>query len=190
MGNELIVKFKEDSELHKATVAASQNGVQLNQHLIMLESSLSKQINLPLHIRHITYGQELLLVIDFEKLMFQIIQTLQNHPQVKNATLVFEYRKNIYQKNQSIMVEFMEDSQIAKMLSKKIEREESKKNTIPQNFIQVLEKDTGIKFVLQSLSGKSFLIGNVTSQFGRLSEYLSKRSDVEYFQPNFIFQHQ
>lgn len=80
---ELIVKFVSGSEASQAAANAMQTGVTENQPLQDVVDNLSTQMGIPLLVRQITSGQEVVLSIDTEKLIPELMERLRQRADVE-----------------------------------------------------------------------------------------------------------
>jgi len=81
--HELIVRFVAGSETRQTTIDTMKTGVSKTQALETLIESLSKQVGVPLTIRQVTSGQEVVLAVDTEDQLIEVIKRLRQRPDVE-----------------------------------------------------------------------------------------------------------
>jgi uncharacterized protein YcbX len=80
---ELIVRFAAGSQGRQATVAAMESGAQAQVHLHEIAQTLSEQIDMPVSVKRVTSGEELIVSVDSEALMAELTKRLQERDDVE-----------------------------------------------------------------------------------------------------------
>lgn len=80
--NELIVKFVSGSEADQAVATVLQRGAMEHYLLQEITQSLSQQLGVPLQVRQVTSGQEIILAADTEEIK-ALIERLEQRADIK-----------------------------------------------------------------------------------------------------------